>query len=63
MLDKECKEDIHRVLIGNKADLKYKRKMLATEGMAVAIENGMHRYLEVSAKQDFSITSAVIEMI
>ena len=49
MLDQECKENIYRVLVSNKADLGKKRRMLATEGMRLSIENGMHKYFEVSA--------------
>ena len=49
LLDKECREDTYRVLIGNKADLTHKRRMLATEGTTIALENGMHRYFEFAA--------------
>ena len=49
LLDKECSDDLLRVLIGNKADLTHQRKMLATEGMTLIMENKMHRYFEVSA--------------
>ena len=42
MLDQECKENIYRVLVSNKADLGKKRRMLATEGLTLTIENGMH---------------------
>ena len=36
MLDKECKEDIQRILIGNKADLTNRSKMFANECAAIA---------------------------
>ena len=49
MLNRECKEDIHRVLICNKSDLSHKRRMLVQDCMSLIIENGMHRYFEVSA--------------
>ena len=63
MLDRECREDIHRVLISNKADLKQARRMLASEGMTLVMENGMHRYFEVSAIQNYKVTSTITDVI
>ena len=63
LLDKECREDLYRVLIGNKADLTHKRRMLATEGTTIALENGMHRYLEFAAIQRRQVKSAMTEVI
>ena len=56
MLSQECKEDIYRVLIANKADLTQKRRMLATEGMTLAMENGIHQYFEVASTYDYNVT-------
>ena len=36
MLDKECREDVQRILIGNKADLTNRSKMFADECAAIA---------------------------
>ena len=55
MLNKECSDDLLRVLVGNKADLSHKRKMLTSEGMTLIMENKMHRYFELSATQDSKI--------
>ena len=63
MLDRECREDVHRVMICNKADLQQKRRILATEGMTMVIENGMHRYFEVSAIKDYKVTSTLSDVI
>ena len=63
MLDRECDEGIHRVLIGNPTDLTTEIKMLPTDGMTIAIANGMHRYLEVPPKKDSDITSTITDII
>ena len=63
MLDKECNEDIHRVLIGNPKDPTSEIKMLPSERMSIAIANGMHRYLEVPPKKDSDITSTITDII
>ena len=63
MLDQECKENIYRVLVSNKADLGKKRRMLATEGMRLSIENGMHKYFEVSAIQNYNVDSTIADVI
>ena len=63
MLDRECRVDIHRVLISNKADLKQARRMLAFEGMNLVFENGMHRYFEVSTTQKYEVTSIITDII
>ena len=63
MLDRECREEIYRVLIGNKADLTYKRRMLATEGATIALENGMHQYFEFTTKSGRQVRSIITEVI
>ena len=63
MLDKECDEDIHRVLISNPSDLTSKNKRQSTNGMTVAIENRMHRFLEVPPNSDRDVTSTITDII
>ena len=63
MLEKECRADISRVLIGNKADLNNERKIQVTDGMALVAENKMDRYFEVASTEDYRVTSTVIDII
>ena len=63
MLEKECRADLCRVLIGNKADLNNERKIQVTDGMSLLEENKMHRYFEVASTEDYRVTSAVIDII
>ena len=63
LLNQECKDDTYRVLVANKADLTQKRRMLATEGMTLAMENGMHQYFEVAATHDYNVTQCMTEVI
>ena len=63
MLDRECREEIHRILIGNKADLTHKRKMLESEGTTIALENGMHQYFEFTTKSGCQVKSIITEAI
>ena len=37
--------------------------MLATEGMTLAMENGMHQYFEVAATHDYNVTQSLTEII
>ena len=63
MLDRECREKIHRILIGNKADLTDKRKMQESEGKTFALENGMHQYFEFTTKSGRQVKSIITEAI
>ena len=37
--------------------------MMASEGMILAMENGIHRYFEVSAIQSHRVTSIITDVI
>ena len=37
--------------------------MLATEGMTLAMETGMHQYFEVAASYDYNVTQCLSEVI
>lgn len=55
-IDRLCKGDVVKVLVGNKADLKH-RMVKESEGRQFAKENDMH-YIETSAKSAVNIEHA-----
>ena len=59
LLEKECKEDIVKVLVGNKIDLRLKRQFPTFDGHALAKECGMDRYVEMSALHNIEIASPI----
>ena len=63
MLDKECRADLFKALIGNKADLIQDRKVEVTEGMNLAMECGMNRYFEVSSLQEYRVSTTILDII
>ena len=63
MLDKECRADLFKALIGNKADLIQERKVEVTEGMNLAMETGMNRYFEVSSLQEYRVSATILDVL
>ena len=63
MLDRECRADLFKALIGNKADLIQDRKVEVTEGMNLAMETGMNRYFEVSSLQEYRVSATILDVI
>ena len=63
LLDKECRADLFKALIGNKADLIQERRVEVTDGMNLAMECGMQRYFEVSSLQEYRVTTTILDII
>jgi len=58
---KNCHQEIHAVLVGNKCDLHTERQVQRSEGEAFAEQENMPFY-ETSAKDDVGVLTAFLEL-
>ena len=56
-IEKNAKEKVLKILIGNKCDLTDDREIQSDEGKAFALRNGME-FMETSAKMNTNVTEA-----
>ena len=56
-IEKNAKEKVLKILIGNKCDLTDDRQIKTEEGQAFALRNGME-FMETSAKMNTNVTEA-----
>ena len=63
MLTRECRENIVKVLVGNKLDLQKKRQFQTCSGHEIVNECGMDQYVETSALHNIDVTSAINDII
>ena len=60
-IKKSGQENKYKILVGNKCDLKYKRKVTVEQGKDFASEHGM-KYFEVSAKDSTNVSDLFFTM-
>ena len=61
-IEEYCKSSIKVILLGNKTDLKNKRKISREEGMDLAIKNN-YIFMESSCKDNYNVSDAFTALV